>query len=177
MGVAYRKFGEPRKRRLEFLEVADERRVMLLGPPSQHVQVYLHWTGRYSVPCLGDECDLCHTPAILYGYASAVLLRRSAGNQYDESPCILPVTDGALALLETDLRDRHLLVWRVGQKRNGKMMGKIVDQGRTSTVPLFDVRERLESMWATRSRVPTYLRLRIDAEDSDMPEKHRTAFG
>lgn len=152
MPVAFRQPGDPRKQRIPILTIPPERRIRFLGGPADHVQVYLHFVGSYSVPCLGDECEICQTPPILFGYAAVGEYIRPRNGNWIIKPAILPVTELCIEILEDDFRDRVLIVNRRRNNPNGAMEIRIESAGGSPGLPLFSVKERLTSLWASRSR-------------------------
>lgn len=172
MPVAFRQPGDPRKQRIPILTIPPERRIRFLGGPADHVQVYLHFVGSYSVPCLADECELCQTPPTLFGYAAVAEYIRPRNGNWIVKPAILPVTELCIEILEDDFRDRVLLVNRRRNQPNGAMEIRIESAGGSPGLPLFSVKERLLSLWASRARDANSGSHRVfmdkDEEDDDV---------
>lgn len=164
MTIRFREQGEPRRERISILTVPPIRRVRFLGLPHDHIQVYLHWSDGYSVPCLGDECDLCADPPILMGYAAVANYIKPREGPYVQVPAILPVTENALAVLESDQTNLIFEVSRHNGLANGRLVLKIQHPINDTTLPLFDVKEKLIALWATRQRIKPKKKSEKDAK-------------
>ncbi len=176
MTIRFRLPGEQRQTRPRFVCVPPARLIRFLAPPSEHVQVYTHWIGRYSVPCLGDECELCDIPPVLGGYAAVVVVQETAGQATPSAPGILYVSDNALEMLEKDMRCQMVKVWRKGDRPNGQMNGQTLGKRPALPPPSFSVLERMKSLWASRSRVPSWERhTKPAAKDGIIPVPLRIA--
>lgn len=152
MSILYRLPGEPRKMRCNILSIPPNRLVRILGGPKDHVQVYLHWVGAYSVPCLGDQCELCETPPFLFGYAGVANYEKRNDGTYASYHAILPVTEGIISLIE---HDRGTAAFAIARKRglyNGPMEWEKIKYPMSTELQPFDVKPRLECLWRLRSR-------------------------
>jgi len=153
MTVQFRGYGEPRRSLAPFVSVPPSRLVRLLDSPEQIVQVYLHWAGSYSVPCLGEECDLCDTTPFLAAYSGCEVITRHAPGRTSSKIGIICFTDGCVDSLSSDLRDRLIHVSRSAEHKNAPMAvatESVATWGRAQRV---DVKSRLAQVWAVRPRV------------------------
>ena len=154
MSIRFRECGEPRREKVTILSVPPERRIRFLGTPDEHVQVYLHWVGSHSVPCLGDECELCYEPPILMGYAAVSHYMKPRLGGWVQVPAIMPITENCLGVLDLDHRGMIFMASRHNGLANGRMVLKMGEQVSEPTVPMFNVKEKLILIWSNRDRVP-----------------------
>lgn len=172
MPISYRLPGDPRKIKTEILSVPPTRLVRFLGGIADRLQVYVHWVGSYSVPCLGEECELCASPPTLIGYAPVSLYVRRATGHNVTRPAILPVTDACIALLEGAHSDSIYEIKRQGEFANSRMVFAVNGYDTSFISPVFPIRDRMEALWASRLRVPLKMKTDITknsfADDEDI---------
>lgn len=152
MPIQYLGATRPPSNNVEFFDVPPERTLIFLSPPTENVQVYLHWGTRGSIPCLGNECQDCDYEPFLYGYAAVAQNCYLGDDKWRWQLGILGIPMGSLRLATEDLRGYFYKLKRSGK---GKHTALIAERGQKlkgeSPLP-FSVRDRLEALWRRRMR-------------------------
>jgi hypothetical protein len=146
--------GGPSVRQLEVLEVIKPVFVRFMGGPDSVLKVWLHWRGTRSVPCMGDECKICPAEKFGYGYAPVLLYTKSGLNFHQGKATILPVTNRCLPIVNEDLRNKIMRVWRKGETKFGKMLMEIDSELDAKEFEPFNVLAAMEKIWRHLEKNP-----------------------
>ena len=147
-----RKFkpGERTSHGARMLVPANCPRIVIAADPEHILRVWLHWQGKVSIPCQGDDCEFCAAPPFAFAYVPCyVSPLKSEGITFVEK-VILPVTSINISRFDVDFTGYSWAV-AVRGKRGAELMTlqkvELIDKDK---YPWWDVEIELTRLWKMR---------------------------
>jgi len=130
-------------RRIGFLRVEAERKVVLLGSRIDRVAIMLHVGKNGSTPCHGKRCRACdESPARIYGFCpGGTPVYCVDDRQWHMMPVIVGLTEACAPLVFDERENLYVRLWRQPKKPNGRMCYELIENSTPpcGIIPPFDV--------------------------------------